>query len=411
MKNRNLYSGVLIIFTSVIALAATPADILKSAWKDPRIEAHNSAVDLAVDAHSYNLIEKFQVIYRDGDSQWSDVKWGIKVYPKGLSEYRSSLRFQSAMEENEKAAHKEALSKLLSERYDLLARMTRVKEEKSISEQLLDVSRRASKALSYAAQNDRNELRSYLKSKTEFEKLSLKIAEMERDYKNMQDELANQSFGTLDEFNPAGMVDISEIRKRVETGLPDPHQQTLSAKTAALSLEKTKAGIAFAKATDSRIVDSIEFVAKDSAAVPGDKSYGFQVAFNIPFFAADDLGRVDQATRELREEARANEVLQTSGRLFSNAMSELTVLLNLHKNFQMQGRQSNGQMKDTSKSLGATDPLLSLEMQREWYESRENMLELEYRIRSLYISVLHEASVIATNPEVNYFSKTMDKLL
>jgi hypothetical protein len=76
-----------------------------------------------------------------------------------------------------------------------------------------------------------------------------------------------------------------------------------------------------------------------------------------------------------------------------------------------QSRMNPEEMRKASTAIAAQDPMLALELQRGWLESRENLLDLEFRIRVLYIQYLHESSLLASLPESNYLSKSNKRIL
>ncbi len=393
----------------LLCAAASSDDVLRSAWKDARLAAHNEAVQISVQSQSINPIEKAELKFDRGELNKNDVKYGLRVYPRGYTEHKTTRRYQEAIEKNEKSAQGEALSKLLASRYDLLSRIVLLKEKKKISDELTNVSRKASKALSYAAQKDRAELKSYLKTKADLEKVDVKIADVERDYKNLQTELKELSFGNVENFETSDVNEMDDIRKHLETSLSKQDSPTLSTKVAEFDLQKLRAGMDYERAKDDKWFDHIEVSMKDDQK---EKVYGVEVSFNLPFAGAPDLSRIDKESRELREKAKVLETLQTSGREYKNALAELTTLLDLHKSLKAsQAKMNISQMKKASAAISSQDPLLSLELQKSWYESREHILDVEFRIRSLYILFLHESSTLADAPDVNYFSKSLKRIL
>lgn len=416
-------------FAAGPGLASTAEDVLRTAWKDQKYQQHQEAVAIAADAKSYNPLIKSELrisSFASGTQTYSnlekadiridrseltprDTKWGVRLYPKGYTEFKTTLAFQRALEENEKAARTEALSKALASKYDLLARVALLKEKKEISAELSQVSRKANRALSYAAQKNRSELKSFIKTKSDLDKVDVKIADTDRDFSNLQSELKDAGFGPAESFDLADLAGIESIRNQLEKQGGISEQTTLSSKVAKKDFEKSMASLNYDRAQDSKWFDFVEVSMKDSRY---ERYYSFDVSFNLPFGSAPDLSRIEKEVGAFRDRVKLLETVDAAERTYKNSLLELKTLLTLHKAMEStQKRISAEQMKKASQAVSGQDPMLALELQRGWFESREQTLELEYRIRSLYIIYLHESAIIAENPEVNYLSASGKRIL
>lgn len=400
--------GLVSVFAGATASAASMNDALKRVWKDPRLETHREAIGLVVDANTLNPIQKADLRVDRGELTKEDVKVGVRIYPKGYSEFVATREFKRVLERNERAAHDEMVSRLLAARYDLIARIALVREKKNVADELAGILRKADRALSYSAGRDRTELKSYLKNKNDIEKLDLKIADVERDYRNLMVELREADLGTLESFELQDLIGMDELRRRVES-LSAPGEQTLSGQLAASDLAVTRAEIEYEKAKDHKWLEHVEVSVKDDRR---ERVYGVQVAINLPFTQATDLSEVSKLTRELREKAKTQDTASEASRIAKNAAVELRMLLSLHESMERsRARTSQEQMRKASQAIATQDPMLAVDLQRGWFEAKEQILDLEYRIRALYIQFLHETSVIAANPENNHLSKSMGKIL
>lgn len=398
-----------LILLPSMAGAASPEDALRPVWKDPRVKLHLESVQVAADAKSINPLEKADLRIDRGQLEQDDVKYALRFYPKGYTELRTTKEFQKMLERNEKAAYAATLSQLLSSRYDLLARVALYKEKKEITDRFTEVSRRASRAMSYSAQKDRAELKSYLKNKADVDKFNIKIADSQRDYAKLQSELKDLGLGEIENFDLQDFASIQDLKKNLESAVNQDTAVTLSAKTAEMDLTASRAQMSYERAKDEKWFDHLEVSISD---VQKETVYGFEFAFNLPFASAPNLSRVGKEARELREKAKLIETLKVSEREFKNAVIELKTLLKVHENLQGSlSSMSSEQMLKASNSISSTDPMLALELQRGWYESREQILDLEYRIRALYVIYLHESSTLAEQPEVNHFSKSGKRIL
>lgn len=403
--------GIIIFAVAHSAAAAVPEDLLKTAWKDSRIELHNRAVNIAVDAHSYNFLDKADLRYDRGELNQDDVKYGVRLYPKGWTEHQTTIEFQEALEKNEKIAQAAALSQLLSARYDILARIALLKEKKAISGELQQVSRKSNRMLSLGAQKNRADLKSYLKNKGDLDKVDIKIADVERDYQNLQAELKDLSLGSVETFDLTDFASMDVLKERIEKDADAKPVATLSSRLVEQDLAKARAGMAYETAKDTKWFDHVEVSVKDDKK-NDERVYGFQLAFNLPFLAAPNLSRIEKISRDLRDNAKMLSTVEESDRTFKNGLMELKTLLQVHKSLtQAKAYMSLEQMKKASRTIAPSDPLLAIELQRGWFENREQILDLEFRIRSLYILYLHESSIIAENPDKNYLSKTYKRIL
>ncbi|MBX3017060.1 MAG: hypothetical protein KF767_04155 [Bdellovibrionaceae bacterium] len=380
---------------------------MKTVWKDPRVTAHEEAVKLVTDANTLNPLQKADLRVDRGELTQDDIKFGLRLYPKGYSEHVTTRELQRVLERNERAAQGEMLSRLLSSKYDLISRIALLREKRKNAVELTAVVRKASQALAYSAGRDRAELKSYLKNKNDIEKLDIKLADVERDYRNLQAELRELSLGTPEAFNLSDLMDMNDIRGRV-TAIT-ANGETLSGQVATLDLAVTRAEIEYEKAKDEKWLEHVEISMKQDKR---EKVYGLEVAINLPFTQATDLSQVSKLSRELREKAKARDTASEADRLVKNASVELQTLLDLHKTMtESQQRMNPEQMRRASQGIAGQDPMLAVELQKGWFEAREQLLDLEYRIRSLFVVYLHEMSVIAGAPETNHLSKSQRKIL
>ncbi|MBX3040886.1 MAG: hypothetical protein KF789_09295 [Bdellovibrionaceae bacterium] len=404
---------LLITFVSLapagVALAASPEDVLRPVLNDPRLEDYRAAVNLAADAQSKNPIAKAELKLGRGEWEKNDIKYGFRVYPKGISEYGAASRFQEALVQNEKAAQAEGVSLLLAQRYQLLARMTNLKERKKIADEVSSLVKKASRALSVAAQKDRAELKSFLKTKTDLDKLSIKFADVDRDFVNLELEMKDLKLASLESYDLSELAEMADLRRRLDeiaaAGASGPQGKILSVALAEKEIQKIRAESEYGRARADKWIDHIELSLKEEKA---EKIYGVELSLNLPFLGAPDVSRAEKEARARREEAKAVDTIQTMDRETKNVLGELRTLLGLHQSLaESQSRLTPEQMKKASRAISVQDPLLAVEMQRGWFEGREQVLDLEFRIRTLYITYLHEMAVIANSPSVNHLSKSL----
>lgn len=406
MNKPRLAILVSLLLAGASASAAPTEDLLRTAWKDPRLEAHDEAVQTVEGAGHLNPLSKAQLRADGGELKQEDVKLGLRLYPKGYGEQVSGSRFLKALRENEKAARSETLSSLLAARYELIARIALLNEKKGLTAEFAQASKKAGKALSYAAQKNRAEIKSYLKMKADLDKIDLKIAEVERDYANLRAELRDLGAGPAENFDLADLVSVDDIRDRL--GSDAEARPKLASRIAETDLEKARAGLEYDRARDEKWLDYVEFSVKDDKQ---EKVYGIEIAINLPFASATDLSRLDKLAGERRDRSKSIEKLRASEAAVRSAAVELRTLLDLHKSMSdPRGRMSAEQMRKASQAVASQDPLLAVELQRGWYENREQVLDLEYRIRSLYAVYLHESSRIAEAPETNHLSKSLKRI-
>ena len=404
-------SAIFIYVATSNALSALPEDLLRTAWKDTRMELHNRAVNIAVDAHSYNFLDKADFRFDRGELNQGDVQYGVRLYPKGWTEHQTTIEFQEALEKNEKIAQAAALSELLLTRYGMLARVALLKEKKAISDELQKVSRKSNRILSLGAQKDRAGLKSYLKNKSDLDKIDIKIADVDRDYQNLQGELKVLSLSSVDSFDLHDFASMDVLKDRIEIESDEKPATILSSRLAELELAKSRAGMAYEKAKDTKWFDHVEVSVKDDKK-QDERVYGLELSFNLPFLSAPNLSRIDKEARDLRDNAKMLTTVEESNRTFRNGLMELKTLLQVHKSLtQGKAYMSQDQMRRASRAIAPRDPSLAIELQRGWFENREQILDLEFRIRSLYILYLHEASIIANTPDKNYLSKTYKRIL
>lgn len=398
----------LLALLSAPSWAASPEDVLRSAWKDPRLALHDQAVEIVGEAKSMNPLTRTELRIEQGDVRNpQDRRANVRLFPRVYPEFTRGQNFQKALDHQEKTARLESLSKILVSRYEILARAALLKEKKAISSDLSALSARATKALSYAAQKDRAEIKGFLKNKSDLEKIDVKIADIERDHRHLEDELEDLGVESLASLDLSDLSSIQEMQSRFP--LDDKPGKSLSTIVAEADVERSRAGFELEKAQDDAWLRHIELSVKDDKT---EKVYGVGLAFNIPFGAAPDLNRAEKQANEIRDRVKLVETMKNADGLLKNAIVELRVLLQAHRTLrEARPRMNENQMKKAAQAVAPQDPFLALELQRGWIESREQILDLEFRIRSLYILYLHETSKIVQDPEANLFSKSSKRVI
>lgn len=399
------------ILLAQMASATTPEAVLRKALQDPRRAQLDRAVGLAADANSLNPFDKFEAKVSRGELLQSDLKYGLRFYPKSYSELKTGSKFRQAMMASSKAAQAEGTSLLLMSRYSFLTRAAHLKDKKKVADQLTVLMNAAGRALSFLAGKDRSELKAYVKAKADLDRLRIKVADVERDIANVEMELQELRLGSLAQFDFADWAGMDEIRQRLEQSkMPD---RALSARIATEELNRAKSEIEYSRAQDGRWVDHIEVSMKEESKDDRQEQvYGVELSFNLPGLSAPDLRTIDKASRLIRDEVKTADQVEKFEREFRNSRNELRTLLDLHKTLTAADtRLSPEQMRLTSQKVAAQDPLLSIEMQRQWFENRDQVLELELRIRDLYVAYLYEASVLADAPEINHLSKSLKRIM
>lgn len=403
MSSRNCFF-VLTGLLALQAVAATPEDILRTVWKDPRLELHQRALDVATSAQSANPLAKADLRLDRGELNQNDVKIGVRLSPKSYFEYAAGRDYQRAIERNESLARDEVLSRLLASRYDLLARIALLKEKKAMSVEMAKLSRQADRALSFMARKDRSELKSYLKAQSELAKLDIKIADVDREHRLLVTELRALSLQGTEDVDFSDFAGVHELRRKVDLAANPSATKPLTLRMAEKDLEKSVAALAYERAKAGRIFEHVEVSVKDDS---GEKVYGVEVAFNLPFASATDPGTADKMVRELRDRAKLIDLSKTSDGTATSAIKELGALLETHKTLlATQSRLDARQLRSAGQAIAGQDPWLAIEMQKSWFEGREQILELEYRIRGLLIMHLHEAGELIRDPGINRLSKT-----
>lgn len=401
----------LVIIGSRSAWAVQPEDVLRTAWKDNRVQLHDSSIDRVENASSYNFLNRASLRIDRSDLNEDSTKYGLRLHLKGWSELRTTSAFQAALEKNEKLARGYTLSEILVSRYDLLARIALLKEKKAMADEMQIVSLKANKIHSLGAQTNRADLNSYLKNKNDLVKVDLKIADILRDYKNLQNELKKLSLGDADSFNIHDLISMEVLKERLETDLIGLSDLSLTTQLAEVELDKSLKGISYEKARDDKWLDYLEISVKKNNE-KDENIYGVEVGINLPFLSAPDLSQIDKDARSLQNKVKLITAGEISDRAYHSGLSELKTLLEVHKTLaKNQMPMDFNQMKKASRKISPHDPVLALQLQQAWFENKEQILDLEYRIRSLYILYLHEASKLVDHPERNYFSQNLKGIL
>jgi hypothetical protein len=409
MTRKNLAPLILAFtFVPAVGLASTPEEILKGAWQDPAVKASEQAMTVVSEGQGFNPIKQTQLRVERGEIQKDSLEYALRLYPKGFTEFSKGKSFQKSLEKSEKAISKNALSQSLAQRYLLLARAALLQAKLDLANQLADLNRKSGKAAAYTAQRDRAELKSFLKSRVELDKHDLKVAEIQRDYAALQDDFKSRGLGDPKGLDLSDLVQPEDVRGRI-TAVPQP-SETLTGQVARLEAETADAAFNYERAQNEAWLDHVEISAKRLDR--DEKIFGVRLSINLPFASAPDMSDIQKAAKEAREKAEKVQISRESGALFRQSVSELTTLLDLHSRLTKErSRLSPSQMKKTSQAVSGRDPLLALEFQRGWYESYEQLLDVEFRIRELYVSYLVESTALAEAPEVNYLSKTKKRIL
>ncbi len=386
---------------------ASPEEILKTAWKDQALQSYSEAVGLLGQAQPFNPFSEFQLTYEIGDLQKESQKYGFRVYPKGFSEFQAYRSFLSALDSDEKSLQSEALSQALVKRYQLIARLALLKAKNQSAKDLSNLTERADRALAYKAQKDRNQLKTYLHAKSDLRKIALELAGIDRDLKTTEQELKGLSLTGAQSMDLSDLVSPAEIGERI-SGF-DEKKLSRSAERAQLAYNRSVSALSYDLAQENKWLNHLELSVKDDRR---EKFYSLEVGFKLPFLSAPDLGSLDKRARLARAKADSSLSAEMANQVLFASVAELRSLLTLYQILKEKQSQSDPTaLKRASDMVAKQDPLLAVELQRGWFESFEQMAQIECQIRNLYIRYLHETSVLTREPETNHLSKTRKRIL
>lgn len=403
MKNKSSLFALMLIGSS--ALAGAPEDILRTAWQDPCVKAEKQAMQVVTTAQGLNPFTDIQFRFEQGQVDNQESQYGLRFYPKGYSEFTAYRKYQQTLESSEQWMVDETLSLALVNRYSLVSRLAYLVQKKKNAGELSLISKKADKVLSYSAQRDRSEIKSYLKGKADLYKIDLKIAEIDREYVKTVQELMGLSLGTPESFDFKDLISIPEIGQRIENYSKISESRT--ARKNDFELQRLEGSLAYDHARERRWFDYFELSLKEEKK---EQIYGIQFAFNLPFLAAPQVDRLDKETKVLRAQAEQKVLSQTAQRSLQSLLSEMKTLIGLY-NSMAESRMNANKLKTAGALIANSEPLLAVELQKSWFESYEQLSDIEFQIRTLYIEYLHETSVLAQNPEENFLSSAKKKIL
>lgn len=406
MKNRVL---VFLLLTSASASAATSEEILKTAWNEPGLVSYSEAVGLLSQAQPANPFSEMQFTYELGDVEENSREYGLRVYPKGMTESKAYKSFLAALEADERNLKQQALAQVLVKRYGLLARLAYLKSKSQSSKDLSALVERVGQAMAYNARTDRSQLKSHIKAKNDLEKVYLKLAEIDRDLLIVEQELKSLSVEKIQNIDLSDLVTPEEIRERI--GAYDPKKPSVTSEIYRLDYQRSLAAIRYDQAQENKWLSYFEVSIKDDVK-KNEKFLGLQVALKLPFLSSPDLGGIDKQARFAREKAESSSKAASGDDLLFASMAELKSLLTLHQNLKKKQLESDPTaLKRASNLIAKQDPMLAVDLQRSWYETNENIADIELQIRTLYVQFLFETSALADDPKTNHFSISKKRIL
>ncbi|MGE0631911.1 MAG: hypothetical protein AB7O96_05860 [Pseudobdellovibrionaceae bacterium] len=395
----------LLISLTSISFAANSEDILRTAWQDPKVKASESTLEIIDSATGINPFSEVQLRLEGTESNTNKKEYGLRLYPKGLSEFTSYRRYQRSLEALGEWQKDDALSSALVNRYSLVSRIAFLQQKKIISQELMSISKKANQALAYYSKKNRSELKSYIKGKTDLYKIDLKIAEIERESVRIEQELESLSLPKAFSIDLKNLASVEDIKKRFKS--QESKELPRSAEKLGLELQKLQSSVSYDHAKDSKWLDYFELTVKEDK---NQQVFGVGLAFNIPFLSSPDIGRLDKKVKAQMEEVELQNLTTGAEKNLESLAFEIQNMISLYTSMS-EDRMNIERLKKASSMIAKQDVLLAVELQKSWFESFEQLSEVEFQIRTLYIQYLHEASVLAANPDVNYLSKNKGRIL
>ncbi|MFS4458046.1 hypothetical protein [Bdellovibrio sp. HCB2-146] len=366
------------IFASTAVWAATPEQILKTAWTDQTYLVH----DEIKSTDSKNPFRSVDAFASTEDKSKPDTEVGLKFQLKSWPEWRSG-RSRLGQQRLQKES---ALSWALRDRYGLLANYQLNQQKLKLLSEAKATSEAFSKAQALSLKAGRSTQKTFLNAQSEEYKLKRMENTIELEQEILKDKIQRWLGADKDKsLESYELVSVDDIYKAVKETAPEG---SLTAKLAGEELTNIGQELEIVRGRENQWVKSFEV---SHVKKPDESHYQFEVTLQLPPFGSDDMLREKQNELILKKALKQREIENTGDRLKIMRLQ----ILNLVEIYQIEKKKRGSFVK-------GADPLVNLEAKLTSLEEQVDLLNQQQEVTLLYLDYLLENESLAKEPEKNF---------
>jgi hypothetical protein len=330
-------------------------------------------------------------------SKKDEHEFSLNLSPKGISEAIEYKQLAKTLNADFEVSRKITRSQSLQTAYTALISAALAKEQNASSRELKDLMEKSLKLSSIEARRDRADVKNVLKANSDLQKSMTEMIESEAQIAGIKGFLTQRGL-SLENLETSDLVGPEEILTRLEKISLGRH--ALTSQKLLTELAVTQSDARHATAQRSKILDELKLSMRKEKK---ENSLRLEVAFNLPFLAAQDLDDYKDSLKIAESEVKTQQALLEETQRSSGLAEVLRQKISLYSAMGNLPRLE-------SKGLLRQDPALAMDLQRTSVALRLAKAALLAEIRGLYISLLFETETLASQPDINHLSKSQRKI-
>lgn len=332
------------------------------------------------------------------DLEKKENEFSLTLKPKGISEAVEYKRLAGALRQDIEVSQKLIRSTSLQTGYNALINAALAKEQNASVEELKDLIGKSQKLSAIAALRDQADVKNVLKSGSELQKSVEEVIEVETQLAGIRRFLSAHGL-KVEDLDTSDLIGIDEISAAVEAA--PVNEVALTSKKILTETEVIKHDAGHSIAERSKLLDGVKVSMKTEPKK--DSIYKVELSFNLPFFAAQDLGDFQDSLKAAEAEVKGRQAM------FEESLNSAGLAEVLKRKISLYRAMGEGPKWENS-SLLRQDPALALDLRRTSVALRLTRATLLAEIRTLYVSLLLETEILAKAPELNHLSRTKRKI-
>lgn len=347
-----------------------------------------------------NPIDKMQLSYEGNGKKADEREFGLKISPRGFSEYGIERRLRRQQDTAESLALRKEIGKALEERYLALIDHAMAGTRAGIQRELLKLSEREVAVTTAATRASKADARDLMKAREGHEQLKVETADVEAQLsasvlklKSLDPSVKDTEL-TMDDL----IVPFDAAKNLPADGEGSDVEVELAREEAAMARGEYEYGVA----KTGRLIDSlgVKMEQKNDENV-----YTFEVTLNVPGFVGGDYSSRERSRKAVEAEIDANEVTRFQAGMLRGLHRAFEKSLASYKLFVDRGGGAARKLSDRLKKLARReDPSLLLLVQRNELEERLKRSEAAAEALRTYVQILSVTGTLARNEKTDYLA-------
>ena len=405
LKLKILFIILVLATPTVFAQASTLDSFLSSAWSSSALRLQKKNLEVYGEAQFVNPIDVMQL--RLEQKEDLQIKTGIRLNPKGFSEYRMLQALHAQESRLEQMDFKESLAAALESRYFAILDYMNAQEKQQRLSRLLEVVRKNLRMTQAASRSSSGDTIQLLKVREELEEVQLKLSAVKSQIRIYLLKLKSQDSNiTNDPQFLKTLPNPKELLlnlKKLAAEKPSA-EKTLIVRKAEESAQKARNLLAMDLSRDSKLIDFVEVGFVNDAKV-NERKYTVQLAINIPGFTATSFSQREKSRELVKYEIDIQATKNKESLEIESLKQDIEQAAELYE--VLYGANFIAAESKVQNLARRQNPLMAVSLEKTSAERAFRAQEITYSANKSYLAYLAKTDAFFDQPDVNFLSKDL----